>query len=204
MGGVLEGKVAIVTGGGTGIGAAIVRLFAREGCRVVVVGRRRAPVESVANEISGLAVVADISAVNLRGTALCIKHAVPLLRRTRGSIVNVSSRGVSLGKSDYVASKAALRGLTEAVAQELGPDGVRVNTLTPGTVNTEMMQETLADWSRRDGRPVAEVLQARYFARAALKRMVEPGEVVAAALFLVSDAAAAVTGAEIRVNGGRA
>ena len=142
-------------------------------------------------------------AVNVRGAMLCIKHAAPLLKRTAGAIVNLTSLGVRPGRGDYVASKWALRGLTQAAAQELGPFGVRVNAIAPGTVNTEMSRLSIAQVARREGRPEDDVLKARYLDKTALGRMVEPAEVAAAALFLASDGAKAITGAELVVNAGR-
>ena len=108
----------------------------------------------------------------------------------------------TIHRADYVASKFAMLGLSEALDQEVGPAGIRVIALCPGTVNTEMMQRSLAEWSRRDGRSADEIARAHYFSRAALQRWVEPEDVAEAALFLASDAAA-VTGAEFRVNAGR-
>ena len=249
-GGTLAGKVCIVTGAGTGIGAAIARAFAQEGCRVVVNDIVGADAERIAVEIDGLAHVGDISdeaqvralmttcekthggldvlvnnagvagarctteemamvdfqrtlAVNLRGAMLCIKHAAPLLKRTRGAVVNLTSRGVRPGRGDYVASKWALFGLNQAAAQELGPFGVRVNALSPGTVNTEMSRLSIAQVARREGCSEEEVLKAHYLDKTAMRRMVEPDEVAAAALFLAGDGAGAVTGTELVVNGGR-
>ena len=142
-------------------------------------------------------------AVNVRGAMLCIKHAAPLLKRTAGAIVNLTSRGVRPGRGDYMASKWALRGLTQAAADELDPFGVRVNAIAPGTVNTEMSSLSIAQVARREGRASEEVLKAHYLDKTALGRMVKPAEVAAAVLFLASDGATAITGTELVVNAGR-
>jgi NAD(P)-dependent dehydrogenase (short-subunit alcohol dehydrogenase family) len=254
MGKILLDKVAVVTGGGSGIGEAIARRFAAEGCRVVVCGRRSTPIESVAQEIGGVAIVADVTAeaevaalfracdeaygrldilvnnagsvgamsdlatmemtawdhtiaVNLRGVVLCIKEAIPLLRRQGGAIVNISSRGGlrgdRAGATDYVASKFAVTGLTESLAQELGPQGIRINDVCPGVVDTEMSRRSLEAMGRELGMAAAEVRRSKFAETAALGRLVEADEVAAAALFLAGDDADAITGTHLKVDSGR-
>ena len=254
MGGVLDGKVAIVTGGGTGIGEATARRLTQSGCKVVVAGRRKAEIERVAGEISGLAVATDVAlednvkalfqacddaygrldvlvnnagsggaraaladvamadwdqtiAVNLRGVAMCIKYAVPLLKRQGGSIVKVSSRDGVRGsrptRSDYVASKFALTGLTEAVAQELGPLGIRVNDVCPGAVATDLMKRSVKVQAEKLGKSEDEIWKTHYMDTAALRKYVEPEEVAATVLFLACDEASAVTGEHLKVDSGR-
>ena len=254
MGRILVEKVAVVTGGGSGIGEAIARRFADEGCRVVVCGRRREPIESLAKEIGGLAVAADVTdeaevaalfracdeaygrldilvnnagtvgamshlaamemaawdqtiAVNLRGVVLCVKGAIPLLRRQGGTIVNISSRGGlhggRAGATDYVASKFAVTGLTESLAQELGPWGIRINDVCPGVVDTEMSRRSLEAMGRDLGMTAEDVRRTMFAETAALRRLVEAEEVAAAALFLAGDGASAITGAHLKVDCGR-
>lgn len=134
--------------------------------------------------------------INLLGPMLGAKHAVPLMRAAgRGVIVNVSSvdglRGVG-GLSAYTASKWGLRGLTKTQALELGPDGIRVCSVHPGGVDTEL------------GNPMGKTgdeLQAPY-KPVPLRRIGAPEEIAEVTAFLVSDAASYVTGAEIAVDGG--
>ncbi|MDP6786971.1 MAG: SDR family oxidoreductase [Rhodospirillales bacterium] len=254
MGRILAEKVAVVTGGGSGVGEAIAKRFAAEGCHVVVCGRRRAPIESLTKEIGGLAVVADVSveadvaalfracdkaygrldvlvnnagtvgamselaamdmdawdhtiAVNLRGVVLCIKGAIPFLHRPGGVIVNIGSRGGlhggRAGATDYVASKFAVTGLTESLAQELGPLGIRINDVCPGVVDTEMSRRSFEAMARDLGREAAQVRRTMFTETAALRRLVEAEDVAGAALFLASDAASAITGAHLKVDCGR-
>jgi NAD(P)-dependent dehydrogenase (short-subunit alcohol dehydrogenase family) len=146
-------------------------------------------------------------AINIRGTILCIKHAVPLLRRRGGgSIINMSSlmglRGYPM-RSAYAATKFAVIGITEAVAQEVGQDNIRVNALCPGAVNGELMQRVIAARVTAEARPAEEIIRANYTDKAALRRWVEPEEVADAVLFLASAASASITGERIRVDAGR-
>jgi NAD(P)-dependent dehydrogenase (short-subunit alcohol dehydrogenase family) len=250
----LSGKVAIVTGGGTGIGLAIAKMFVEEGAQVVIAGRSQAALEQAAAAIGAHAIAADVSkedearklaqataekfggvdilvnnagvtgqvanaedldiaqwdetmAINIRGTILCIKHCVPLMRaRGGGSIINMSSlmglRGYPM-RSAYTATKFAVIGITEAVSQEVGIHGIRVNALCPGAVNGELMQRVIAARVAKENRPAEEIIRVNYTDKAALRRWVEPEEVAKAALFLASDASSPVTCERIKVDAGR-
>ena len=116
-------------------------------------------------------------AVNLRGVVLCVKGAMALLRRQGGAIVNIGSRGGlhggRAGASDYVASKFAVTGLTESLAQELGPLGIRVNDVCPGVVDTEMSRRSLEAMGRDLGMAAADVRRTMFTETAALGRLVE-------------------------------
>lgn len=146
-------------------------------------------------------------AINIRGVITCIKHAVPQLKRKGGgAIVNMSSlmglRGYPM-RSAYTATKFAVIGITEAVAHEVGTDGIRVNALCPGAVNGELMQRVIAARSAAEGKPAEEIIRVNYTDKAAMRRWVEPEEVASVALFLASDAASSVTGERIKVDCGR-
>ena len=107
-------------------------------------------------------------------------------------------------RSAYTASKYAVLGITDAVAQEVGVDNIRVNALCPGAVNGELMQRVIA--ARVAGAKAArpeDIIRANYTDKASLRRWVEPEEVAAAALFLASPASAAITGERLRVDAGR-
>lgn len=145
--------------------------------------------------------------VNLFGALHCLKAAANRMTAQKGgAIVNMSSlmgvRGYPM-RTAYCASKFALVGMTEAVARELGPLGVRVNALLPGAVSGENMDRILARRAEQEGRPVEEIVRQNYTDPAALKRWVDPLEVGYAALFLASAASGATTGETLKVDCGR-
>jgi cyclopentanol dehydrogenase len=141
----------------------------------------------------------EVIAVNQTGPFLGMKAALPALRRAGGgAIVNVSSIMALVaadegGSAAYVASKGALYSLTKTAAMELAPDGVRVNSLHPGAIDTPM-----ADGASPPGTDARAFLAAR----SALRREGRPEEVAQAALFLVSDESSFVTGHALVVDGG--
>jgi 3alpha(or 20beta)-hydroxysteroid dehydrogenase len=165
-------------------------------------GRIDALINNAAVLSFGELVTADVAefdrvfAVNVRGTFLGIKHVGAIMREAgRGAIVNVSSidgmRGANaLGL--YSSSKWAVRGMTKTAALELGPHGVRVNSLHPGGVNTPMTNPT--------GRSIDELNHGHR--RVPLQRIGEPSEIAAASLFLCSDEASYISAAELTVDGG--
>ena len=251
-GGGLEGKVAVVTGGGRGLGEAIVEALAAAGARVVVASRQMGPCEAVAARVGGFAHALDVTnedsvvalfdacdrtfgrvdvlvnnagavgpwlglaevavgdwdtvfAVNVRGTMLCIKHAVPLLKRRGGAIVNIASRAGLRGnplQSAYSASKFAVIGLTEAAAQELGSYRIRVNAVCPGALPTQAFVERVNARAQVQQKP-ADALIAEIAGKSALARLAEPAEVARSVCFLASDAAAGTTGAAVKIDAGR-
>ena len=136
-------------------------------------------------------------AVNQTGVLLGMKHSVPALRRAGGgAIVNISSvEGLGGGAwlTSYTATKFAVRGMTKAAALELGREGIRVNSVHPGAIDTPMVRAQTGD----------DEQAARFVAsRTALARMGQPEEVAASVAFLLSDDATYITGAELAVDGG--
>jgi 3-oxoacyl-[acyl-carrier protein] reductase len=242
-----QGTVAIVTGGGAGIGRATCRAFAREGAAVAVVDLKGA--DAVASEIAAaggqaaaftadVARAADVQAVvdgvidrfgridvlvnnagvgrpgriedvteeewdrtlaiDLKAHFLACRAVVPHMRRQgRGHIVNVASiagRHVSLANSiAYTSAKAGVIGFTRHLAQEVGPDGIRVNAIAPGPVSTEFLYASMAKDSARE---------AQVRGRIPLRYVSEPDEQAAVILFLASADASFVHGAIVDVNGG--
>jgi NAD(P)-dependent dehydrogenase (short-subunit alcohol dehydrogenase family) len=135
-----------------------------------------------------------VMAVNVRGPWLCAKACAAALRPRSGAIVNVASATVLSGSplwAHYVASKGAVIALSRVMARELGDDGVRVNAIAPGFTLTEASRELIDD---ADSYGVA---------RGAIKRSLQPDDIVGTALFLASDASAMMTGQTLVVDGGR-
>ena len=130
--------------------------------------------------------------INVRGVFLGMKSVTPsMVRAGGGAIVNISSSAGLQGQpflGAYVASKWAVRGLTKSAAIDLGPKGIRVNSVHPGGIETPMIAGTDSE--------------APFYKRLPVPRIGQPDEVAEAVLFLASDAASYVTGAELAVDGG--
>jgi 2-keto-3-deoxy-L-fuconate dehydrogenase len=230
------GKRALVTGAGSGIGAAVARRLTTEGADVVFADVALAPVEALARELGGRALQLDVRdeeqvapamagldvlvnvagigsttsapdtpldvwenvfAVNARGTFLCCKHAIPgMAERRSGSIVNVASIAALVGlrnRAAYCASKGAVVALTRALALDHVADGIRVNAVCPGTVDSP--------WVRRLVEDAGESLDDLR-ARQPMGRLGLPEEVAHAVAYLASDAAGFVTGSALVIDGG--
>jgi 3-oxoacyl-[acyl-carrier protein] reductase len=135
--------------------------------------------------------------VNVTGAFLCRRQFVPLMAGAGyGKVVNVSSATVFTGRPGYlhyVTSKAAIIGLTRSLASEVGPSGVRVNAITPGSTETEVERATITRAARES-----------MAAQTALRRVQVPDDLIGAVLFLASPASDFVTGQTINVDGGLA
>ncbi len=244
----LAGKVAVITGGSRGIGAATAEALAANGASVAVVGRDEqtltavasgiqarggraigvradctvpADVDRLAAEVTEQLGAADILATfaggngmpvptpqetaahwrevvesDLTSAFLTIRALLPaMVERREGSIVTMSSaaaRQAAQSSAAYAAAKAGVIALTRHLANELGPDGIRVNCLAPSAVENERMRS----WTTEDQR---RQLAASF----PLRRIGQPVDVATAALFLASDASSWVTGITLDVAGGK-
>jgi NAD(P)-dependent dehydrogenase (short-subunit alcohol dehydrogenase family) len=244
----LDGKVAVITGGSSGIGLATAQRFVDEGAHVFIVGRRQSELDKakalIGDGVSTLAgdvtvgadldrlfatVLADEGGLdilvagsgrvepeelgkiteenfdatfdlNARATLFTVQNALPLMR-AGGSVILIGSVADSLGvpgNSTYSATKAALRSYVRTWTREFTDRGIRFNTLSPGPVDTPMMD------AAADSVEAGDALRAQFVAAIPLNRMGRPDEIAAAALFLASDDSSFVAGAELSVDGGMA
>ena len=155
---------------------------------------RRSPLEGISDEEWD-----QVMRVNITGAFYCARAVAPIMRQAGwGRIINLSSDTAlnppPLTFAHYVTSKAALVGFTRTLARELGPDGITVNAIMPGATETEIER----------GEEMRENRAKNVVPRQAIPRQEVPEDLVGAALFLASDAAAFITGQTLPVNGGLA
>jgi NAD(P)-dependent dehydrogenase (short-subunit alcohol dehydrogenase family) len=246
MPGRLEGKVAVITGGASGIGRETAKRFAEEGARVCVADLADEPGEETAREIDGLYVHADVTHpddvqsmyreaverfggldvlfnnagisppdddsileteldawqrvqdVNLKSVYLCCKYGIPhLLERGGGSIINTASfvavMGAAASQISYTASKGGVLALSRELGVQFARQGVRVNALCPGPVNTPLLQELFAKDPEKAERRLVHLPMGRF---------AEAAEIANGALFLASDESSYVTASTFLVDGG--
>jgi NAD(P)-dependent dehydrogenase (short-subunit alcohol dehydrogenase family) len=235
----LEGKVCVITGAASGIGATSARLFAAEGARVAGVDLAPGAEGELAVEAdltdegqvegayarvreafgridvlfnnAGISPDEDTSAIetsleawrrvqdaNLTSVFLCCKHGIPhLLETGGGSVINTASfvavLGAAVSQISYTASKGGVLALSRELGVELARQGVRVNALCPGPVNTPLLQQLYASNPAKAARRLVHVPMGRF---------AEPEEVARAALFLASDDSSYITASAFLVDGG--
>lgn len=147
----------------------------------------------------------EVLAVNLTGTMLCSREVLkPMIARRSGSIINLSSEGGRSGfpmRSPYCVSKMGVIGLSETLAIEVGEYEIRVNCISPAAVRGNRIINASKAKAEKLGVDYEEIL-ARLTRNYSLKRVIEPSEVAAAAVFLASDESSAITGHNLVVNCG--
>jgi NAD(P)-dependent dehydrogenase (short-subunit alcohol dehydrogenase family) len=244
----LTGKTAMITGGTSGIGFAIARLFASEGAQVIVSGRREDAAKEAVRQIGAGAahVLGDVAdpefhawaadeiaerfggldiyvanagintirhsgdvpeaeydaqfATNTRGVFIGVQKIAPILR-DRGAIVitgSLASEKVLDGHAVYAGSKAAVGAFARSWALELKDRGIRVNVLSPGPTDTEILGKLGVTPEQRPA------FEAQMAAAIPLGRLGRPEELASSALFLASDMSSFITGVNLRVDGGMA
>jgi NAD(P)-dependent dehydrogenase (short-subunit alcohol dehydrogenase family) len=250
----LKGKVALITGGGVGIGAAIAKKFIAEGAKVLITGRRKQKLEEFAatlpkesigvyagditKEADAKAMVdaavafggklnvlvnnagidppgtvtdipvqqwMDIINTNIHGTFFMCRYAIPhMIQAKGGSIINISSlAGLRCipAMPAYTTSKAGMIGLSNAIALDYGPQGIRSNVICPGATATDMLKTAmgaLAESQKTDIYGALGIL-TRF---CPIPRASEPDEIAPAAVYLASDESAYMTGAQLVLDGG--
>ncbi|WP_435172142.1 3-oxoacyl-ACP reductase [Actinacidiphila sp. bgisy145] len=242
----LDGRVAVITGAGSGIGLASARRLAAEGASVVCVDIDEDSGAAAAAEVGGLFVRADVTdedavrgmyetavatygrldvafnnagisppeddsilttgpdawrrvqEVNLTSVYLCCKYAIPHMQRQgKGSIINTASfvavMGAATSQISYSASKGAVLSMSRELGVQFAREGIRVNALCPGPVNTPLLQELFAKDPERAARRLVHI---------PLGRFAEPEELAASVAFLASDDSSFITASTFLVDGG--
>ena len=143
--------------------------------------------------------------VNLKGTQNCCKHAIPYFKRQRaGSIITFASVAAHVGQAQhahYCSTKAAILGFTRALALDLAPWGIRVNSISPGATDTPMLRRDVARQAMTRG--IAESMVRKEFeVEGVMGRWANPHEIASGVLFLASDDSSYMTGADLRLDGG--
>lgn len=242
----LQDRVAVITGGGSGIGAATARRFAEEGAKIVIADMEETSSTAVANEVGGIFVKVNVTnadevanmykvakdtygridiafnnagisppdddsilttgidawrkvqEVNLTSVYLCCKEVLPyMLEQKKGAIINtasfVATMAAATSQISYTASKGGVLAMTRELGVQFAREGIRVNALSPGPVNTPLLQELFAKDPERAARRLVHIPVGRF---------AEAHEIAAAVAFLASDDSSFITASNFLVDGG--
>ena len=190
----LTGMVALVTGGGNGIGCGSARILAEAGADVVIGDVNLAAAEEVAEDIRGMGRKALALKCDVTKEADLMNFVVPYMKQAGyGSIVNITSMGSinrSPNMSAYASSKAALNHMTANLAMDFGPD-VRINAVGPGAVETQALASVLTP-----------EIEKKMLEHTPIKRLGEVEDIAGAVLFFAAPISSWITGQVLFVNGG--
>ena len=242
----LEGRVAVLTGAGSGIGYATSKRLASEGAHVVAVDTNEETGQAIAKEVGGIFVKADVTTsaqvenmykvafdtygridiafnnagisppdddsilvtgidawdrvlrVNTTSVYLCCKAVIPyMLKAKKGSIINsasfVATMGAATSQIAYTASKGGVLSMSRELGVQFAREGIRVNALSPGPVNTPLLQELFAKDKERAARRLVHIPMGRF---------ADSSEIAAAVAFLASDDSSFITASNFLVDGG--
>ena len=242
----LQDRVAVITGGASGIGYATAQRFAEEGAKVVIADLNLEIGTKIATELGGLFVQANVTSeedvvrmykvafdtygridiafnnagisppdddsilttgidawrrvqeVNLTSVYLCCKYVLPYMQSAgKGSIINtasfVATMGAATSQISYTASKGGVLAMSRELGVQFAREGIRVNALSPGPVNTPLLRELFAKDPARAARRLIHIPFGRF---------AEPNEIAAAVAFLASDDSSFITAANFLVDGG--
>jgi NAD(P)-dependent dehydrogenase (short-subunit alcohol dehydrogenase family) len=242
----LEGRVAVITGAGSGIGLATAKRLAQEGAKVVAVDTNEESGKKIASDVGGLFVKADVTSreevenmykvafdtygridiafnnagisppdddsilvtelpawekvlrVNTTSVYLCCKAVIPYMQKNgKGSIINtasfVATMGAATSQIAYTASKGGVLSMSRELGVQFAREGIRVNALSPGPVNTPLLMELFAKDPERAARRLVHIPMGRF---------ADAGEIAAAVAFLASDDSSFITASNFLVDGG--
>ena len=242
----LEGRVAVLTGAGSGIGYATSKRLASEGAHVVAVDTNEETGQAIAKEVGGIFVKADVTnsaqvenmykvafdtygridiafnnagisppdddsilvigidawervlRVNTTSVYLCCKAVIPYMQKAKkGSIINtasfVATMGAATSQIAYTASKGGVLSMSRELGVQFAREGIRVNALSPGPVNTPLLQELFAKDKERAARRLVHIPMGRF---------ADASEIAAAVAFLASDDSSFITASNFLVDGG--